>query len=272
MGGLVLGCAAAPPPISTIVSREATANGQTSPFEVSLPPGYPGMTAYPLGFGFHGSDRTHSDCRQVDCEGLQTQFEKTTVMVYPKSLGPGWVDDDATTQQNLALFASVLTAVQTDYAVDSSRTWVAEASSGAYFANLLGCVYGSALRAVFPVAGGMVFSPDQSVQGSAAWLLVHGIDDTHVPLAEGEATRDWAAGRNGCQPTTVPSLTALREERNRVVEPLGGAKFEGNATVVPPAQLMLPCGCVPTTCAPASRTQRRAGNLPREALSFADRC
>lgn len=212
MGGLLLGCAAAPAPSATLVSREATTNGQTSPFEVSLPPGYSPATVYPLGFGFHGYGRTHRDCRQADCEGLAAQFDKTTVMVYPKSLGPGWVDDDAITQQNLALFATVLATVQADYAVDPSRTWVAGVSSGAYFANLLGCAYGNALRAVFAVAGAMVFSPDQCAQTSSAWLLVHGIDDTHVPLVDGEATRDWAAARNGCQPATEPALTVLRDE------------------------------------------------------------
>jgi hypothetical protein len=58
----------------------------------------------------------------------------------------------------------------------------------------------------------MVFAPEQCVQGPTAWLLVHGIDDTHVPLAEGEATRDWAAGQNGCQLSTEPPLSALREK------------------------------------------------------------
>jgi poly(3-hydroxybutyrate) depolymerase len=106
----------------------------------------------------------------------------------------------------------VAATVQADYAIDRARTWIAGASSGAYFANLLGCIDGSDLQAVFPVAGGMVFTPDQCAAGSAAWLLVHGVDDTHVPLADGEATRDWAAGRNGCQPTTQPALTVLRDE------------------------------------------------------------
>jgi poly(3-hydroxybutyrate) depolymerase len=212
MGALALACAGDPPPSPKIVQREVTVNGQTSPFEVSFPPGYSGATAYPLGFGFHGYGRTHSDCRTVDCDGLQAQFEKTTVIVYPKSLGAGWVDDQAGTQQNLDLFAAVLATVQADYAIDASRIWVAGASSGAYFANLLGCVYGKALQAVFPVAGGMVFAPEQCVQGPTAWLLVHGIDDTHVPIAEGEATRDWAAGQNGCQQSTEPPLATLREK------------------------------------------------------------
>jgi polyhydroxybutyrate depolymerase len=212
MGALMLACASEPAPSSTMVRREATVNGQTSPFEVSLPPGYSGAAVYPLGFGFHGYGRSHTDCWQTDCEGLQAELAKTTVMVYPKSLGDGWVDDDATTQRNLDLFAAVLAAVRADYSIDPSRIWVAGTSSGAYFVNLLGCVHGSALRAVFPVAGGMVFTPDQCAQGSSAWLLVHGVDDTHVPLAEGEATRDWAAGRNLCQQTTEPPLATLREE------------------------------------------------------------
>lgn len=209
--GALLGCAGSPPPGPTIVSRTATANGQTSPFDVSLPPDYTAATTYPLGFGLHGYGRTHTDCRGPDCEGLQAQFDETTIMVYPKSLGPGWVDDEAATQQNLALFIAVLSAVQAEYAVDPARIWVAGASSGAYFANLLGCVHGSVLRAVFPVAGGMVFSPDQCAPSSSAFVLVHGVDDTHVPLVEGEASRDWAAGRNGCQPPEA-ALLGLREK------------------------------------------------------------
>jgi polyhydroxybutyrate depolymerase len=207
-----LACAGDPAPSPTIVQREVTVNGETSSFEVSLPPGYTAATAYPLGFGFHGYGRTQSDCRQADCEGLEDQFSKTTIMVYPKSVGDGWVDDETSTQKNLDLFTAVLAAVRAEYTIDASRIWAAGASSGAYFVNLLGCVHGSELQAVFPVAGGMVFSPDQCVPSSAAWLLVHGIDDTHVPIAEGETTRDWVAGRNGCQQRTEPSLTSLREE------------------------------------------------------------
>jgi polyhydroxybutyrate depolymerase len=208
----LLACAVEPAPSPTIVQRQVTVHGKTSSFEVSLPPGYAAGTAYPLGFGFHGYGRTQSDCREADCEGLQDQFSNTTVMVYPKSIGDGWVDDETSTQRNLDLFAAVLAAVRAEYTIDASRIWVAGASSGAYFVNLLGCVHGSALQAVFPVAGGMAFSPDQCAASSAAWLLVHGIDDIHVPIAEGEATRDWVAGRNACQQSTEPSLTNLREE------------------------------------------------------------
>ena len=62
------GCGNPRPPSGSLVME---VEGQMGEYIVSLPPGYDPSTPYPLGFGFHGRNRTGPNCQDGDCAGFQ---------------------------------------------------------------------------------------------------------------------------------------------------------------------------------------------------------
>jgi poly(3-hydroxybutyrate) depolymerase len=185
-------------------------------FLVSLPPGYDGTVPYPLMFGFHGKTRTHVDCRDTDCRGLQENFGERAIIVYMKSLNAGWLDENLGAAKNTPFFDATLETMKKEYCIDEHRVVLSGTSSGAFFSNYLACHDGDRLLAVFPV-GGRLEEPENCQRPIPA-LVLHGIDDSHVTFDKGEATRDFYRTRNGCSDQTQPALAdvraAVRTERD----------------------------------------------------------
>lgn len=174
----------------TIVSQ-----GDKRDYIVSLPPGHDPRTPYPLGFAFHGLDRTHVECRDEDCPGFQSVIGAHAVVVYMKSIGKGWQGQDA--DKNIAYFGDVLDRVRRDHCVDEGRVFVAGTSSGAGFANELGCKYGDRLLAIAPVHG--FLARRDGCKGHPAVVNIHGIADKLIPRQAGESARDFFVERNACK-------------------------------------------------------------------------
>jgi poly(3-hydroxybutyrate) depolymerase len=169
---------------------------------------------YPLGFAFHGANRDHYNCYIEDCWGFNGELGADAVLVYMRSLRPldsagedGW---DFEPENQVAFFEAVLETAKSDYCIDEGRVFVAGTSSGAIFSNLLACLHGDELLAAAPVAGSL--PETENCRGTPAALLIHGIDDPHVPFADGEAARDFFATRNGCSETTLPELATVHDD------------------------------------------------------------
>jgi poly(3-hydroxybutyrate) depolymerase len=132
---------------------------------------------------------------------------------------------------NVAFFEQVRETVLDEFCIDEGRVFVAGTSSGAHFANVLGCRFGDELLAVAPVAG---YLPESmGCQGTPAALVIHGVDDPHVTLSSGIAARDFWAGRNGCSAATQPPLADMHQDiRNKrdampTVEDHGCVDYQG---------------------------------------------
>jgi poly(3-hydroxybutyrate) depolymerase len=183
-----------------------TSQGGKRDFLVSLPPGYDAAKPYPLGFAFHGFERTHVNCRDEDCAGFQSIVGAKAVVVYMKSIDAGWGEPKVPGPRNTAYFSDVLAQMKRDYCIDESRVFVAGTSSGAIFANHLGCKLGDQLLAIAPVHGGL---PDRTdCKGAPAVLTIHGIADKVLPLTMGESARDFFVARYHCAKQPVPALAA----------------------------------------------------------------
>jgi poly(3-hydroxybutyrate) depolymerase len=183
-------------------------------YHVSIPADYDPSIRYPLGFAFHGDGRNHFDCRDPDCYGFQGVIGQQAVLVYMQSLRDppdavegGWGDarDD-----NVAFFEAVLDATTAELCIDDQRVFVAGTSSGAIFANVLGCRLGDRLLAVAPVAGSTPETDDCA--GTPAALVIHGVDDPHVTFEKGQAARDFYAARNGCSLSTEPPIATIHDD------------------------------------------------------------
>ncbi len=195
--------------------RQLTVGTQSGLYIVSLPKSYDPAKAYPLGFAFHGRTRNHKDCQEHDCGGFQDVIGEQAVLVYMQSLREpgdaqsGW-ERPAERASNVQFFELVRAQIEADYCVDERRVFLAGSSSGANFANLLGCLHGDQVLAIAPVSGS--FTDPPSCQGAPAALVMHGIDDSHITIDRGEAARENYRLRSGCAATSTPPLADMHAQ------------------------------------------------------------
>lgn len=198
------GCGLGSPPTGQLT---LALGADTLEYLVSIPATYDPGRPYPLGFGLHGANRTHTNCHDGDCAGFQSEMQDEAILVYPRSVAPGWQDDAGVRDRNLALFTALLDRTLAGYCVDTDRVFVAGTSSGATFTNHIACRLGDRVRAVIPVAGGL---PTRTAcVGRPAALVIHGVDDPHVLFSYGEDARDAYLAANGCSSESVPAVPEL---------------------------------------------------------------
>ncbi|HEY0133744.1 MAG TPA: hypothetical protein VGB85_06675 [Nannocystis sp.] len=212
-------------------SLEVEVEGQQGKYIVSLPPGYDPATPYPLGFAFHGRNRTGPDCQNGDCAGFQAVMQDQAILVYMTSLGgTGW-EGDGERELNVEFFNKVLDGLAASACVDESKVFVAGTSSGAHFVNVLGCRFGDRLLAIAPVAG---YLPEKdNCVGEVAALVIHGFKDPHVPLSNGEEAREFWRTRAGCSDQTVPPIAEVHASVEAAPETHACAVYQGCAADQP---------------------------------------
>jgi len=203
-------------PHGAVGERRLKVGGRTGLFIVSVPSSYDASHHYPLGFAFHGRNRNHVNCQQGDCAGVQSVMGEHAVLVYPQSLREpldredgGW-EWPTERDDNARFVEAVWSQVQDEFCVDDERTFLAGSSSGGAFAHWLACLHGDRLLAVAAVSGGW---PDATTcTGTPAALVLHGIDDPHVPIARGILARESYQQRSGCSASTAPNLDGMHAE------------------------------------------------------------
>lgn len=222
------GCGMLAPPSGSLTME---VQGQQGQYIVSLPPGYDPTVPYPLGFGFHGRNRTGPNCQDGDCAGFQDVMESEAILVYMTSLGgTGW-EGDGEREINVEFFGKVLDQVSATACVDEGRIFAAGTSSGAHFVNILGCRFGDRLLAIAPVAG---YLPEkENCVDKVAALVIHGFKDPHVPLDAGEEAREFWRARNGCTDQTTPAIPEVHASVEAAPETHACADFQGCEAGVP---------------------------------------
>lgn len=212
-------------------SLQIEVQGQMGAYIVSLPPGYDPRQPYPLGFAFHGRNRTGPNCQDGDCAGFQQVMQEHAILVYMTSLGgTGW-EGDGEREINVEFFQEVLASVSAEACVDESRVFAAGTSSGAHFVNILGCRFGDRLLAIAPVAG---YLPEkEGCVDQVAALVIHGFKDPHVQLSAGEEAREFWRARNGCGEATAPAIAEVHAAVEAEPETHACAVYEGCAPGLP---------------------------------------
>ncbi len=158
----------------------------------------------PVVFVFHGfTGNARQAARAYDLHGAWPE----AVVVYPQGLtvdsprlqrsGPGWQhapgeQDD----RDLKFFDALLAKVKADYKPDPKRVYVCGMSNGALFSFLLLTKRADPIAAFAPIAGGAgLWFRDAKTPRPV--LMVHGKEDTLVPLRGAELTRDACLRLNG---------------------------------------------------------------------------
>lgn len=200
------GCGNARPPNGSL---QMQVQGQTGEYIVSLPPDYDPQAPYPLGFAFHGRNRTGPNCMGGDCAGFQSTMSNDAVLVYMTSMGgTGW-EGQGERELNVEFFELVLEQITSETCIDESTMFSAGTSSGAHFTNILGCRFGDRLIAISPVAG--VLPEGDGCVGRSAALVIHGYADPHVVPENGATARDFWRERNGCSTETDVPISEVHD-------------------------------------------------------------
>jgi polyhydroxybutyrate depolymerase len=163
--------------------RRVVVSGETRQVLVSAPLG----TKLPLVVVLHGGGMSAEAMREY--ADLERLARAPAVFAYPTAnVRNVWHGEyalhwDATT--DLAFFDAMLDDLSGTFAIDRTRVYVFGLSSGAYFANELGCARSKSIAAIAAIEGG---GPFGQCEGAVDALIVHDKNDPVVPFAEGNAS------------------------------------------------------------------------------------
>ncbi len=168
----------------------------TDQYVLTFPANYDGKIPMPVVFGFHGANRTNIDFRGNDAATQGSDFEKTYVMAYVKSIGNDWTSQ---LSANFGRFDAVYDELANNHCIDTSRVFAMGHSSGAQFISNLVCRPEPRLRGVAPVAS----SPYGGNCRAIPVMIIHGKMDNQRGN-DGSAYVTQFVMHNGCSSTSVP--------------------------------------------------------------------
>jgi polyhydroxybutyrate depolymerase len=173
---------------------------------VKVPDGYDSSQPYKLIFAWHylgGSADGIANGFGGGYYGLESMAAGSTIFVAPEGIDAAWPN---TGGRDIAFAKAMVDWMRSNYCVDDKRIFSVGFSYGAIMSNTVGCQMGDVFRAIAPMSGS---GPNSFGGGSckgpvAAWMS-HGMSDTTVPFASGQASRDHWVQANGCQTTSKPT-------------------------------------------------------------------
>ena len=190
--------------------RTIISNGTERFYYVRLPGQYDSRTPPPLIFVFHGfsSDYTYFTQEHTD---LQDAVADGAILVYPNAL-PVNGERQWDFKTDLVFFDDLYAELEANLCFDTRKVFAVGHSNGAGFSHTLGCQRGNLLRAIAPVSG--LFSQDDTCTGQVAVMMIQGDNDTTMPAATVQPTREYWAAINSCGSDTTagadPHCTAYR--------------------------------------------------------------
>jgi polyhydroxybutyrate depolymerase len=182
--------------------------GMSREYILALPQGYDANKPYKLIFAWHGLGGTAAQVAS-NWYGLQRMSNNSTIFVAGQGLnttnsvgsGPGWAN---TNGEDVAFVKALYAKLQTTTCIDENRVFSVGMSYGGIMSNTLGCQMGDVLRAIAPMSGaGPGYGGRATCVGQVAVWQSHGDNDTTVPTASGEMSRDFWVKANHCQMQTV---------------------------------------------------------------------
>jgi poly(3-hydroxybutyrate) depolymerase len=151
----------------------------------------------PLVLHYHGSGGSAAD--GPGFWPIEELSGRSALFVYLQGVDGGWdLDVDG---NDVTFTKALIDALSQQYCVDRSRVFAYGFSFGAFATNQIACALGDRLRAIATIAGG---GPRSRCETSVPALVIHGANDSVVPLSRGEASREHWRASNGCGTETIP--------------------------------------------------------------------
>jgi poly(3-hydroxybutyrate) depolymerase len=204
----------------TAIDNTMNVAGQSTPreYRLSVPSDYVPGEPLPVVFVLNGVGGTGPEAQQF----FQVETGHRAIFVYPTSLpnddaGGSIAWDFSISGVDVPFFDAMISYIEENYCVDTSRIFVLGASSGGIMSNMLGCFRGDVIRAIAP-SSGMTWE-QSGCQGDVAVIVICGEQDTFNPCDDGQngglsQTNVWVP-LNGCtQPaqTTASPISDICQE------------------------------------------------------------
>lgn len=179
----------------TLTTGEQTlvSNGIERVYYLKLPSNYSGQNAYPLIFAFHGLGGDYTTFSEGYYD-LQEVVGEDAILVYPNAL----VTIDLAQwdyENDLVFFDDLYAALGENLCFDKRKVFAVGHSNGAGMTHILGCQRGNVLRAIAPVAGRLDYN---DCIGQVAVSMIHGSNDTIMPVGSTAPTREYWIAINSC--------------------------------------------------------------------------
>lgn len=199
------------PQATGVQNGTITVAGTPRTYVLSVPAGYDPDRPTPLIFAWHGRTGTAANARAYF--GIEAASGGGAIVVYPQGL-PVTADPNDTgweltaNGRDIAFYDALSAQLRATYCVGAAYSM--GHSFGGYMSNAVACFRGGTdpgeVRAIAPVAGGGPFGACPGDPVSAT--VIHGSNDTVVPIAQGEGSRDHWRSAAGCATTSTPIAPA----------------------------------------------------------------
>ncbi len=184
--------------------------GTSRDYILALPSNYSPSMPYKLVFAWHGLGGSAAQVAS-NWYGLKSLSANSTIFVAGQGLmtttsvgsGAGWAN---TNGQDVAFVKALYAKLQGQLCFDQSRVFSVGMSYGGIMSDTLGCQMGDVFRAIAPMSGeGPGFGGrGANCVGQVAVWMSNGDNDTVVPTAQEEASRDFWVSANHCQTQGMP--------------------------------------------------------------------
>lgn len=172
-----------------------------------VPDAHDGRHPIPVVFVYHGEGSTGAGVRSSF--KLEEVILGKALMVYPDIVPrtKSWdLERGAESNADMVFFDQILKTLSDGFCIDTNRVFVTGVDNGGSFANQLGCMRGSSIRAIAVHGGAGPASAEYSLTGTldcpqrpVGALIVQAGADPAVPVAVGQASRDHWTRVNGCR-------------------------------------------------------------------------
>jgi polyhydroxybutyrate depolymerase len=175
----------------------------------------------PLLFDFHGFGHSAAGLWRVS--GFhELAAHDGFITVYPDGLpvhllgrdAPGWEIFSTVDNRDLALTATLLDRLESEYCIDEARVFATGFSNGAFFTHLLGCTMADRFAAIAPVSGGLITTPCAPARGVSV-LIHHGRHDPLIEVQRGRNARDAWIEKDKCHQPSETAREGMRPPRER---------------------------------------------------------
>ncbi|KAF3343332.1 hypothetical protein VD0002_g3963 [Verticillium dahliae] len=186
------GCGKTPP-------SSGTKNIGDRQYILQIPANYNANREYRLVFGFHWLGGNMGNVAP-NYYGLRALAEESTIFVAPNGLNAGWANSG---DSDITFVDQILAQVQDALCVDETQRFATGFSYGGAMSNALACARPNIWRAVSVIAGARL-SGCSGGTTPVAYLGIHGVIDSVLPISNGHELRDRFLRLNGCAAQNAP--------------------------------------------------------------------
>jgi poly(3-hydroxybutyrate) depolymerase len=214
--------------------------GTSRDYILALPANYTPTMPYRIIFAWHGLGGSAAQVAS-NWYGLKSPSANSAIFVAGQGLqttnsvgtGAGWANMNG---QDVAFVKALYAKLQGELCFDQNRVFSVGMSYGGIMSDTLGCQMGDVFRAIAPMSGaGPGFGGRANCVGQVAVWMSNGDNDTVVPTAQEEASRDFWVSANHCQmqPMPVDPSPCMAYQGCDAGNPVTWCEFMGGHTIPP---------------------------------------